>query len=77
MKLIMENFRRYCKLYESANPETSKKIQDAICHAGGESYITGGTVRDALMPDVPESKDVDFIVTGLPLDKIAQTLSPL
>ena len=77
MKLIMESFRRYCKLYESANPETIKKIQDAISQAGGESYITGGAVRDALMPDVPESKDVDFIVTGLPLDKIAQVLSPM
>jgi len=77
MKLIMENFRKFIELYESANPVTIKKIQDALSRAGGESYITGGAVRDSLMPDVPESKDVDFIVTGLPLDKIAQVLAPL
>ena len=77
MKFIMENFRNFIELNESANPATIKKIQDAISHAGGESYITGGAVRDSLMPDVPESKDVDFIVTGLPLDKIAQVLSPM
>ena len=77
MKLIMENFRKFIELNESANPVTIKKIQDTISQAGGESYITGGAVRDALMPDVPESKDVDFIVTGLPLDKIAQVLSPM
>ena len=77
MKLIMENFRKFIELNESANPVTIKKIQDAISQAGGKSYITGGAVRDALMPDVPESKDVDFIVTGLPLDKIAQVLSPM
>jgi tRNA nucleotidyltransferase/poly(A) polymerase len=77
MKLIMENFRKFIELNESANPVTIKKIQDAISQAGGESYITGGAVRDALMPDVPESKDVDFIVTGLPLKDIAEVLAPL
>jgi len=77
MKLIMENFRKFIELNESANPVTIKKIQDTISQAGGEPYITGGAVRDSLMPDVPESKDVDFIVTGLPLDKIAQVLAPL
>jgi tRNA nucleotidyltransferase/poly(A) polymerase len=73
----MENWRRFVELHESANPATIKKIQAAITQTGGESYITGGAVRDSLMPDVPESKDVDFIVTGIPLDKIAQVLAPL
>ena len=41
MKHIMESFRRYCKLNESANPVTIKKIQDAISQAGGKSYVTG------------------------------------
>ena len=45
MKLIMENFRKFIELNESANPVTIKKIQDAISQAGGESYITGGAVR--------------------------------
>jgi len=77
MQLIMERFRRFTELTEAANPQTIKKIQDAISQSGGESYIVGGAVRDSLMPDVPESKDIDFIVTGLPLDKIAKVLAPL
>ena len=77
MKQLMESWRRFVHLHEAVNPATIKKIQDALSQAGGESYITGGAVRDSLMPDVPESKDVDFIVTGLPLDKIAEVLRPL
>ncbi len=77
MKLLFENWRRFIELHEAVNPATIKKIQNAISQAGGESYITGGAVRDSLMPEVPESKDVDFIATGLPLEKIAQVLSPL
>jgi tRNA nucleotidyltransferase/poly(A) polymerase len=77
MKLLMENFRKFIELNESVNPATIKKIQDAVSQAGGESYVTGGAVRDSLMPEVPESKDVDFIVTGLPLEQIAQVLAPL
>ena len=77
MKLLMEQWRKFVDLHEAVNPATIKKIQGAIKQAGGESYITGGAVRDTLIPDMPESKDVDFIVTGLPLDKIVQVLSPL
>lgn len=77
MKNLMESWRQFVNLHEAINPATIKKIQDAISSAGGESYIVGGAVRDSLMPDVPESKDVDFIVTGLPLPEIEQVLSPL
>ncbi len=77
MKLLFENWRRFVKLHEAVNPETIKKIQDAIAHAGGDSYITGGAVRDALIPGTPESKDIDFIATGLTLDEIAEVLAPL
>ena len=75
MKLLFENWRQY--LTEAANPVTIKKIQDAIKQAGGESYITGGAVRDSLIPGAPESKDVDFLVTGLPIDAIIRVLRPL
>ena len=77
MKLMMENWRRFVKLHEAVNPETIKKIQDTLAHAGGVSYITGGAVRDSLIPGTPESKDIDFIVTGLTLDEIAEVLAPL
>ena len=70
MKLMMENWRRFVKLHEAVNPETIKKIQDALVHAGGTSYMVGGAVRDSLIPGTPESKDVDFVVTGLTLDEI-------
>ena len=73
----MENFRKFCELHEAVNPQTIKKIQDALKQAGGESFIVGGAVRDSLMPDVPESKDVDFVVTGLSLEDISRILSPL
>jgi len=77
MKLLLENWRKFVALHEAVNPATIKKIQNVIKRAGGVSYITGGAVRDSLIPGMPESKDVDFIVTGLPLDKIAKVLSPL
>jgi len=77
MKLLFENWRKFVALHEAASPETIKKIQDALRQAGGTSYIIGGAVRDSLIPEVPESKDVDFVVTGLPLDEIAEVLSAL
>ena len=71
----MENWRKFLK--EAAGPETTKKIQDAIIQAGGEPFIVGGAVRDSFIEGTPESKDIDFIVTGLPLDEIEEVLSPL
>ena len=66
MKQLMESWRRFVKLHEAVNPATIKKIQDAISQAGGESYITGGAVRDGLMPDVPEYPSFEEDITVFP-----------
>lgn len=54
-----------------------KKISGQIVAHGGVPYIVGGAVRDGLMPDAPESKDIDFVVQGLELDKLARILKHL
>ena len=77
MRLLMENWRNFSALYEEVNPATIKKIQDAIKNIGGESYVVGGAVRDSMIPDTPESKDIDFVVTGVTLDEIEAALSPM
>ena len=67
----------YSSLTESPSGETVKRIQDRIIRAGGKPYIVGGAVRDEMLPDTPASKDVDFLITGMELKKIAQVLKSL
>lgn len=54
-----------------------KKISGQIVAHGGVPYVVGGAVRDGLMPDAPPSKDIDFVVQGLELDKLARILKHL
>jgi len=71
---------RLTEIYSSlteVNEKAIKKIQTAIMRAGGKPYIVGGAVRDQMMPDVPQSKDIDFLVTGIPIDKLKRVLSSL
>jgi tRNA nucleotidyltransferase/poly(A) polymerase len=79
MKLLFENWREYKTptLFEAIDPETVNKIESALIHAGGESYIVGGAVRDELLPDTPPSKDIDFLVRNLELRQIASAISHL
>jgi len=79
MKLLLESWREYNTplLSEVIDPEIIDKIELAIVSAGGESYIVGGAVRDELLPDTPPSKDIDFLVRGLPLEDLITTLTPL
>lgn len=46
----------------------------ALQEAGGEVFIVGGAVRDALMGIDP--KDIDIIVTGLPIKKLITIIQP-
>jgi len=62
---------------EAISQNTIKKIQSRIIRAGGKVYIVGGAVRDELIPGTPESKDIDFLITGIPLEKIARVLQSL
>lgn len=41
--------------------------------AGGKLYSVGGAVRDTILGK--ESKDLDILITGVPLDKLEQILS--
>lgn len=48
-------------------PSVVSKLETAIGSLGGKIWVVGGAVRDALMPDTPPSKDVDLVVTNLPI----------
>ena len=77
IKEVLENWRSFMRLNEAINPATIEKIESVLAQAGGESYIVGGAIRDELLPDTPPSKDIDFLVRGLPLSNIANALAPL
>lgn len=74
MRSLIEIFS---SLVEAPTEETIRKIQSVLIRAGGKPYIVGGAVRDEMLPGAPPSKDIDFLVTGLTLKQIAQTLSSL
>ena len=77
MKLIFESWRRFVTLHEGIDPATIAKIENAIEKGNAEIYIVGGAVRDGLLDDVPESKDVDFLVRNLTLDQIKDAIRHL
>ena len=77
MKLIFENWRNFRRLNEGVDPRTIEKIESAIRDSGGESYIVGGAVRDELVPNTPESKDVDFLIRNLTYDQIKNSIQRL
>src|SRR5262249_30201583 len=47
----------------------------ALLHYGGKVYMVGGAVRDQFMGRKP--KDQDFLVTGIPMDKMIDVLQCL
>lgn len=49
------------------------RLIDELAEAG-RLYEVGGTVRDRLLPGTPESKDLDFLVTGIPFRKLCSLL---
>ena len=76
MKLLLENWRQL-SLTEAIDPATVKEIESVLTSAGAETYIVGGAVRDDLLPDTPPSKDIDFLVRGLPIEDLIRVLEPL
>ena len=76
MKLLLENWRQL-SLTEAIDPATVKEIEATLTSAGAETYIVGGAVRDDLLPDAPPSKDIDFLVRGLPIEDLIRVLEPL
>lgn len=47
----------------------------ALHRAGGEVYVVGGAVRDALMQKTP--KDIDLMVSGIPTEEVNHILGQL
>jgi tRNA nucleotidyltransferase/poly(A) polymerase len=76
MKLLFESWRQL-SLTEAIDPATVKEIEATLTTAGAETYIVGGAVRDDLLPDTPPSKDIDFLVRGLPIEDLIRVLEPL
>jgi tRNA nucleotidyltransferase (CCA-adding enzyme) len=57
---------------ELSNNPSAKTAFERLSAAGGQVYVVGGAVRDALMGKSP--KDIDLMVAGLTGDQIVQTL---
>ncbi len=76
MKFLLESWRQL-SLTEAIDPATVKEIEATLTSAGAETYIVGGAVRDDLLPDAPPSKDIDFLVRGLPIEDLIRVLEPL
>lgn len=76
-EMRIEKMHDKIRLMEAAySDETIRKIMQVIVRAGGKPYIIGGSVRDEIIYKTRDaSKDVDFVVCGLPLEKIAEILS--
>lgn len=67
------------KLSKRVIARQSEKMQEidpalhAIAQAGGEVHIVGGAVRDKYLGKEP--KDIDLLITKIPLDKLKEILS--
>src|SRR3954471_23754128 len=64
----------YLKVLASSDPAVWRAYK-ALLGAGGQVFIVGGAVRDALMGKEPS--DLDLMVTGLPPEVVRHTLAQL
>ena len=62
-------------LTENYSKEPTEKILSKIKENGGKLYTVGGAIRDEIMGLKP--KDIDFLVTGIPLSDLSDILSKL
>jgi tRNA nucleotidyltransferase (CCA-adding enzyme) len=73
-KISSTDVGSYIKTLAATDPAVWNSFK-ALKQAGGEVYVVGGAVRDALMQKTP--KDIDLMVTGVPSDKVNHILSQL
>lgn len=64
----------YINAMLAADP-TAWAANKALRDAGGQVFVVGGAVRDALLGKEP--KDIDLMVTGLPADSVHDVLKEL
>ena len=56
--------------------DTKRKIEKVIEENGGEIYIVGGAVRDAIRGE-EDIKDIDFLVRFIPKEELSEILSTI
>ena len=57
------------------NDDAAKTASDALTAAGGQVFVVGGAVRDAVLGSTP--KDIDLMCAGLTDEQIEAALNPL
>lgn len=70
---MVDNIINSINLQEKEVSVDGLPFKSEIEQAGGKIYSVGGAVRDGLLNK--PSKDLDLLITGLPLDKLEQILS--
>ena len=73
-KLAAQDVGQYIRQLALIDPAAATSWK-ALSAAGGEVYVVGGAVRDALLGKEP--KDIDLLVRGLPTDKVMKALEAL
>lgn len=73
-KLSTVDVGHYIKQVAATDPAAWNAFQ-ALRKAGGEVYVVGGAVRDALLQKEP--KDIDLMVTGVPPEQVHRVLAGL
>lgn len=79
IKIVNEKLETDDEIIESTlNENNIMKLQDlpfkeVIRQMGGKIYSVGGAVRDEFIGK--QSKDLDILITGIPMDKLEQVLS--
>lgn len=70
-----ENISYISSMIKETNIISLKDLpfKDTIQKMGGKIYSVGGAVRDEFLGK--ESKDLDILITGIPMDKLEQILS--
>ncbi len=69
-----QDIGQYVRSVAMADP-AAWQAHKALSEAGGEVFVVGGAVRDALMQKEP--KDIDLMVTGLHQDNVSYILNQL
>jgi len=77
-----EEYKKYMNIDETLNNNTNMTkimslenlpFKDDIIKLGGNIYSVGGAVRDEFLDK--ESKDLDILISGIPMDKLEDILS--
>lgn len=73
-KLAASNVGEYIRTIANTDPAVWNAYE-ALRKEGGEVYVVGGAVRDALLQKTP--KDIDLMVAGLPSEVVNHVLDKL